>query len=479
MSLIIQNIHECNKINFEHMTKAFALINDFHEQYTISNFHTVVQIVHSDSDDENVTRSFPYNNRFSYIIQKNDNIVGFFSNDEKNTKNIMLSPNIDWINAIATIIKYCQRDKYMTIEIDTNVSIIQNICEKYFNGVLQNNDKYDEHNVTIYIPCINYNMIDYSNNVYMKSSPSEFKKGDPNFMDEMIFESSCTVINFNEKDKYCDCMHNKYIALFKKPVMWKHPNASDTRINLEVTHDNKIIKITNEYMDEMKIDHYNGLRLNKIRRFDDDFFLGELLYGFEIFNWKDIKQLEKNKDEYRIELCEKMCEECKSKYGTRYYFVRSDNRLMSDLFFNKLKITPIKINREKLFTVSYKIKDIFIPQMIMTCNKTDIIVDKSDNIVAEYCYINHERESIRMKEEIYKIGKTKQEGNKRLNQYPKNTIQKIKMQVSNCTECEKEIKRVFNKMFINRKDFGTEYYEGNYDEMQREFIKIAQSFSVA
>lgn len=34
-------------------------------------------------------------------------------------------------------------------------------------------------------------------------------------------------------------------------------------------------------------------------------------------------------------------------------------------------------------------------------------------------------------------------------------------------------------MFINRKDFGTEYYEGNYDEMQKEFIRIAQTFSVA
>jgi len=43
------------------------------------------------------------------------------------------------------------------------------------------------------------------------------------------------------------------------------------------------------------------------------------------------------------------------------------------------------------------------------------------NIVKHYNYLMREREFIKTEEFIYKFGKTKQEFNKRMNQYPKDS----------------------------------------------------------
>lgn len=95
---------------------------------------------------------------------------------------------------------------------------------------------------------------------------------------------------------------------------------------------------------------------------------------------------------------------------------------------------------------------------------------------AEYCYINHVRESIRLNENVYKAGRTKQEVGKRLQSYPKGTIQKICKQVSDCVACEKEILFAFDKKFKQRCDLGREYYEGDYNDMEKEFLNIAARF---
>ena len=94
-----------------------------------------------------------------------------------------------------------------------------------------------------------------------------------------------------------------------------------------------------------------------------------------------------------------------------------------------------------------------------------------------YCYIIHVREFIKTGESIYKIGRTTQPKDKRLSQYPKGSIEKIKQHVSDCVKCEQEIKRVFDKKFKNCRDVGREYYEGDYAEMEKEFLKITSMFS--
>ena len=88
------------------------------------------------------------------------------------------------------------------------------------------------------------------------------------------------------------------------------------------------------------------------------------------------------------------------------------------------------------------------------------------------CYIIQEREFIKTGEEIYKIGKTKQEGTKRINQYPKGSEIILLMKVENCDEFENKVKILFNKKYNQRKDIGIEYYKGNKDEMVKDYFNL-------
>ena len=60
----------------------------------------------------------------------------------------------------------------------------------------------------------------------------------------------------------------------------------------------------------------------------------------------------------------------------------------------------------------------------------------------ETCYILREREFIRLNENIYKIGKTKQPINKRLSQYPKGSELLLCLKVNNCDKFEKNIIKI-------------------------------------
>ena len=35
--------------------------------------------------------------------------------------------------------------------------------------------------------------------------------------------------------------------------------------------------------------------------------------------------------------------------------------------------------------------------------------------------------------------------------------------------------KIFNKKFVNKKEIGREYYEGDYDDMEREFLNIIKN----
>lgn len=83
----------------------------------------------------------------------------------------------------------------------------------------------------------------------------------------------------------------------------------------------------------------------------------------------------------------------------------------------------------------------------------------------EYIYIIHVREFIRMKENIYKIGKTKQKNYTRLLQYPKGSKLIFQVMVDNCDKTEKDIIKLFKEKFSQMKDYGNEYFKGNYIEM--------------
>lgn len=95
----------------------------------------------------------------------------------------------------------------------------------------------------------------------------------------------------------------------------------------------------------------------------------------------------------------------------------------------------------------------------------------SDNMVTNYIYLLQEREFIKTKENVYKIGRTKKENYKRFHQYPKGSVLLFQMICNNCENIENQIIKIFNKNFKKRKDIGNEYFEGEYQIM----IDIAYS----
>ena len=83
-----------------------------------------------------------------------------------------------------------------------------------------------------------------------------------------------------------------------------------------------------------------------------------------------------------------------------------------------------------------------------------------------YIYLLQEREFIKTKENIYKLGKTKQENLKRIQNYSNGTKLNIQLECENCDIAEKNLIIIFKESFKQRTDIGTEYFEGDKDKMQ-------------
>lgn len=83
----------------------------------------------------------------------------------------------------------------------------------------------------------------------------------------------------------------------------------------------------------------------------------------------------------------------------------------------------------------------------------------------QYIYLIHEREFIQSFKPIYKVGKTRQSNLKRFTQYPKGSALIFQSVCDDCDRCEKEIIDTFKKNYKQRKDIGSEYYEGDYKSM--------------
>jgi hypothetical protein len=85
--------------------------------------------------------------------------------------------------------------------------------------------------------------------------------------------------------------------------------------------------------------------------------------------------------------------------------------------------------------------------------------------MTQYIYLLQEREFIKTKEYVYKVGMTKKENHKRFNKYPKSSVLLFQMICDNCNKMEKLVLKKFKETFKPRKDIGNEYFEGDYKDM--------------
>ena len=86
------------------------------------------------------------------------------------------------------------------------------------------------------------------------------------------------------------------------------------------------------------------------------------------------------------------------------------------------------------------------------------------SINKQYIYLLQEREFIKTGELIYKIGRTIQPL-KRMAAYPKDSDILLITVCTNCIIYEALIIQKFKESYKQRKDIGTEYFEGNYIRM--------------
>jgi len=84
-----------------------------------------------------------------------------------------------------------------------------------------------------------------------------------------------------------------------------------------------------------------------------------------------------------------------------------------------------------------------------------------------FIYLIRLREFVITNQNIYKLGATRQQFNKRMKQYSANSAKEIafKTQIPDCFRVEAELKVIFKKRFEKMTDYGSEYFKGSKDEM--------------
>jgi len=83
-----------------------------------------------------------------------------------------------------------------------------------------------------------------------------------------------------------------------------------------------------------------------------------------------------------------------------------------------------------------------------------------------YIYLIILREFYNQKQEIYKIGKSTKENNKRVRSYPKGSILLLQVYFKKCSMAENILKIIFKNIFIQERDIGTEFFSGDFKLMK-------------
>ena len=109
-------------------------------------------------------------------------------------------------------------------------------------------------------------------------------------------------------------------------------------------------------------------------------------------------------------------------------------------------------------------------KLIKTCKQYFEIIESKEN--TNYIYILKLREFIRTNENIYKIGRTSQNGLKRINQYPKGSELILFRKCINCVKLETELIKKFKLKYKHQPTYGNEYFEGHELDMVKDINKL-------
>ena len=90
----------------------------------------------------------------------------------------------------------------------------------------------------------------------------------------------------------------------------------------------------------------------------------------------------------------------------------------------------------------------------------------------QYIYLLKTKLSIDKNEDVFKIGRTKQPNFKRFSQYPNGYVPLHYTACSNNVYYERQIINLFKQKYIQIKEYGYEYFKGDYNEMKDDINNI-------
>ena len=90
----------------------------------------------------------------------------------------------------------------------------------------------------------------------------------------------------------------------------------------------------------------------------------------------------------------------------------------------------------------------------------------------QYIYLLKTKLSIDKNEDVFKIGRTKQPSFKRFSQYPNGSVPLHYTTCSNNVYYERQIINLFKQKYIQIREYGFEYFKGDYNEMKDDIYNI-------
>ena len=109
---------------------------------------------------------------------------------------------------------------------------------------------------------------------------------------------------------------------------------------------------------------------------------------------------------------------------------------------------------------------------ILKLNNNPKIMEINDD--KGFIYLIILREFLNNKQNIYKIGKSRQNNNKRLQSYPKGSIALFQVLFNNCSLAENILKIIFKNIFIQETQYGTELFRGDYKLMIKYIYALSE-----
>lgn len=102
-----------------------------------------------------------------------------------------------------------------------------------------------------------------------------------------------------------------------------------------------------------------------------------------------------------------------------------------------------------------------------------------EHIITNYIYLLHEREHIRLSENVYKVGMTRQLNLERFHNYPKGSILLFQMECIDCKFIESIVLQEFKDRFDKCCFYGNEYFQGNKKDMMKIiYLIIANEYKI-